>query len=256
MKLESLPKYYSPKSQNFSATSPATGGEGMTITDVMAAQGFVQSEAPLGFRLFLAKANIDDPETAIKLLAEFAADNLMQCRAIQALDSTIRSSVLFVLATMAYQDYSRSAASVRPCDCCKGEGFIDAEVFTMRAVLVGGCEIERKEEREQVRLVCRECNGKKVISNACRCHGKGKVQDSEASKMQGMPVLKTCEKCAGRGYSRLKFSAVLAGLQSVWPALKKSRAYSDVLPFFETLVSQCHRAENDAELAFSNVTRD
>src|SRR5690606_18159624 len=30
----------------------------------------------------------------------------------------------------AYQDYARSAASVRRCDCCDGSGFTEAEVFT------------------------------------------------------------------------------------------------------------------------------
>lgn len=43
MNLEALPKYYSPKSPKLSDDAPATGSGGLTITDVMAAQGMVQS---------------------------------------------------------------------------------------------------------------------------------------------------------------------------------------------------------------------
>lgn len=42
MNLEALPKYYSPKSPKLSDDAPATGSGGLTITDVMAAQGMVQ----------------------------------------------------------------------------------------------------------------------------------------------------------------------------------------------------------------------
>lgn len=48
MNLEALPKYYSPKSPKLSDDAPATTSESLTITDVMAAQGMVQSKAPLG----------------------------------------------------------------------------------------------------------------------------------------------------------------------------------------------------------------
>ena len=55
MNLESLPKFYSPKSPKLNDETPATSSDALTITDVMAAQGMVQSKAPLGFALFLAK---------------------------------------------------------------------------------------------------------------------------------------------------------------------------------------------------------
>lgn len=58
MNLEALPKYYSPKSPKLSDDASATGSGGLTITDVMAAQGMVQSKAPLGFALFLAKVGV------------------------------------------------------------------------------------------------------------------------------------------------------------------------------------------------------
>lgn len=251
MKLEALPKFYAPKTPNLSATAPATGGERMTITDVMAAQGFVQSKAPLGFALFLAKAGIQTPDPAIAQLADIADMFTPQCDVIHFLASDLRASVLRVLATMAYQDYSRSAASVRPCECCNGEGFIDAEVFTMRTITHGHNELEREESREQVRILCRECKGRKVISNACRCHGKGRTLDTTGA----VPVWRECVRCQGRGYSRLMFSAVLVALRQVWPELKKTTAYNEVQPFFEMLVTHCHREEAAAERQLQEVTR-
>lgn len=61
MNLESLPKFYSPKSPKLNDQTPSTSSETLTITDVMAAQGMVQSMAPLGFNLFLAKMGIQAP---------------------------------------------------------------------------------------------------------------------------------------------------------------------------------------------------
>lgn len=55
MKLESLPKFYSPKAPKLNDETPATRSDALTITDIMAAQGMVQSKAPFGFNLFLAK---------------------------------------------------------------------------------------------------------------------------------------------------------------------------------------------------------
>ncbi|SQH40190.1 antitermination protein [Salmonella enterica] len=129
-------------------------------------------------------------EPAIAQLAEIADIFTPQCDVIHFLPGDLRASVLHVLATMAYQDYSRSAASVRPCECCNGAGFIDAEVFTMKTA-----GASQRHVREVVRVLCTECKGKRVISNACRCHG--------------------------RGYSRLTFAAMLVALQRIWPELKK-----------------------------------
>ena len=50
MNLEALPKYYSPKSPKLSDDAPATGSGGLTITDVMAAQGMVQSGLPYSWQ--------------------------------------------------------------------------------------------------------------------------------------------------------------------------------------------------------------
>lgn len=72
MNLEALPKFYSPKSPKLNDETPATGSAALTISDVMAAQGLVQSKAALGFNLFLAKMGIQDPQPAVDGLVKYA----------------------------------------------------------------------------------------------------------------------------------------------------------------------------------------
>lgn len=72
MKLESLPKFYSPKSPKLNDETPDTGGTSLTITDVMAAQAMASVQARFGFNLFLAKMGIQDPEPAIEQLTSYA----------------------------------------------------------------------------------------------------------------------------------------------------------------------------------------
>ncbi|TDX18504.1 antitermination protein [Buttiauxella sp. BIGb0552] len=276
MNLESLPKFYSPKSPKLNDVAPATGGDALTITDVMAAQGMVQSKAPLGFNLFLAKMGIQSPEPAIKGLFD-AASTMESCRAVSALPEDKRHNVLNVLAIFAFADYSRSAASVRKCVCCCGEGFIESRKFVMNQLAAkretvtsfergdlpasitqmdGREMIARHSYYEITKCLCPSCQGKKTISNSCRCHGKGKVLDEEQTTLRGgVPVLKDCDKCSGRGYSRLKFSTVMEALVSVWPELKRKVAYEQVRPFFESLVTRCLQEEAGAEQALNQVTK-
>lgn len=149
-------------------------------------------------------------------------------------------------------------------------GFIEAEVFTnklsfphgkppvwakmSRAVRPSDWEKWTK-TREVAKVQCKTCNGKGVISNACRCHGKGKVLDMEATRLQGIPVMKECGKCSGRGYARLPAenagkaicSEVMEISQPTW-----SRSYK---PFYEQLITQCHMEESNADAALKSVTR-
>jgi hypothetical protein len=108
--------------------------------------------------------------------------------------------------------------------------------------------------REVVRVKCKPCNGKGVISNSCRCHGKGKVLDKAESDRQGVPVMKACDRCGGRGYARLKFSTVIEGVNTV-AEIKKTAAYEQLQPLFEELVAECHKQESMADSILSKVTR-
>ncbi|MEL3162905.1 antitermination protein, partial [Escherichia coli] len=62
MRLESVAKFHSPKSPMMSDSPRATASDSLSGTDVMAAMGMVQSKAPLGFALFLAKVGVQDPQ--------------------------------------------------------------------------------------------------------------------------------------------------------------------------------------------------
>ncbi|EFZ6107016.1 antitermination protein, partial [Shigella sonnei] len=53
MKLEDLPKYYSPKSPGLTDASASTSKDALSITDVMAAQGMTQNRAEMGVSAFL-----------------------------------------------------------------------------------------------------------------------------------------------------------------------------------------------------------
>ncbi len=121
MNLEALPKYYSPKSPKLSDDAPATGSGGLTITDVMAAQGMVQSKAPLGFALFLAKVGVQDPQFAIEGLLNYAM--ALDNPTLNKLSEETRLQIIPYLVNFAFADYSRSAASKARCEHCAGTGF-------------------------------------------------------------------------------------------------------------------------------------
>lgn len=251
----------------------ATVNDSLDISGVMAALGLAESQCGIGIELYLAKIGVSSPDKAIAGLTDIAGSLAGRCKLLSELDNDSKMDVLKILATFAYQDYSRSAASVRPCDCCHGSGFIEAEVFTnkvhtplpnkefVKASLQMGVNDFRPSEydvvrsvRDVVRVMCRKCNGKGVLSNSCRCHGKGKVIDKEKTEQQGgVPFWKPCERCDSRGYSRLKFSAVLAGLQTIID-IRKTRAYEEIQPFFELLVDECYKLESGADVALAKVT--
>lgn len=273
MRLEAIGKYFAPKSPHITDAPRATASDSLSISEVMAALGLAGLKSGIGLDLYLAKIGISAPDKAVEGLYEIAQRLAGKCRAISELDEDIKQRVLQILATFAYQDYSRSAASVRQCECCSGEGFIDAEVFTMkshmpyreqefvRASIRMGVEgikpsayEVRREIREVKRVLCSTCKGKKVISNSCRCHGKGKVVNKgKTEAMGGIPVWEECDKCSGHGYRRLKFSTVLEAVQTAWD-VKKTFAYDHVQPFFEMLVTECHKEEAIADLMLSKVT--
>ena len=72
MKLEDLPKYYSPKSPGLTDASASTSKDALSITDVMAAQGMTQNRAEMGFSAFLGKMGIsmNDRERATELCTQ------------------------------------------------------------------------------------------------------------------------------------------------------------------------------------------
>jgi hypothetical protein len=270
MNLESIAKYFAPKSPMLSDSSRATASDSLTGTDVMAALGLVSSQCGLGFDLYLAKIGVSSPEQAVKRLYEVAAGLSASCSAISSLSEGEQRGIIEIMCTFAFQDYSRSAASTRKCECCTGSGFTEAEVFTNKVQYPDGKPPawvkttkgiypsyweEWKEKREVVRVKCSPCNGKGVISNACRCHGKGKVVDREETERQGAPVMKTCGKCSGRGYARLPSENVRKAICMSVMVISQPTWSRTFKPFYEALVTRCHSEEASAEKALSRVTK-
>jgi len=272
MRLESIPKYFAPKSPTFSDSPRATASDSLTITDMMAAMGLADLKGGFGLDLFLAKQGISAPASAVHSLFAFARNQVIKHRAMAKHAEDVQLRALAVMTVFAYQDYSRSAASVRPCDCCSGTGFIDAEVFTTKAhmpwvagqivhqslewglkVIPSGYEVHRQ-HREIARVLCPECKGKKVISNACRCDGRGVVVDRVKSKAAGIPITKECCKCSGRGFSRLPAEQVRKALALVGMDIAETTWRRDYKPLYELLVTQCYKEESHTDTMLAAVT--
>ncbi|EAS1081354.1 antitermination protein, partial [Salmonella enterica] len=77
MNLESLPKYFSPKSMMPGAVPCGITSDTLTITDVMASLGLLTAKAAVGIELYLAKAGVLSSENIIayiRLLVEQRAE--------------------------------------------------------------------------------------------------------------------------------------------------------------------------------------
>ncbi|MEI7219105.1 antitermination protein [Pectobacterium carotovorum] len=269
MNLESIPKYFSPKSPKLSDESPATRTDSLSITDVMAAIGMTHQEGGIGLDLFLAKIGVSSPDKAIEGLIGIANSLAGRCKPISELDGDTKSKLLQVLATFAYQDYARSASSVKSCPGCT-DGFIDAEVFTTKSVFGrhpgAVTEIKRLDhpldsnvvvrKREVTRVRCQACQGRSVVSNSCRCKGRGQVVDEVATKANGgLPVYKECPKCKGNGYRKMPSEnvrrAVCLQVMDI-PETSWRRHYK---PFYEAIVGECFKEESKASAALHKITR-
>lgn len=277
MNLENTVKFHFAKSTMISDSPRATASDSLTGTDIMAAIGMTQSRASLGFSAFLGKMGISDydRERAIDLLAQHALAHCDKIAAIRKLESDVKPKVMQALATFAFADYSRSAASTRTCDCCGGDKFIEVEVFSnkthtprrekefvkmslhmgVKDIQPSAYEVHRS-VREVARVLCQKCKGKGVLTNACQCSGKGVVLDKEKTILQGgVPAYKTCSRCSGRGYARLLPDSVRQYISATIidiPETTWRRSYKD---FFESLVGECIKQEEYANKMLSKVTR-
>lgn len=120
MNLESIAKYFAPKSPMYSDSSRETATDCLTGTDVMAALGLVNAKCGFGFDLYLAKIGISSPDRAMEALYDSSVEISQRFKSVKELDEKVRRRVLEIMCAFAYQDYARSAASVRRCDCCDG----------------------------------------------------------------------------------------------------------------------------------------
>lgn len=276
MNLEATVKYHFPKTANFEGMPPATKSDALTGTDQMAAMGMVQSIAPMGFSAFMGKVGVskNDAERAVTLLTEYALQTCDKVAALRKLDIDVKPAVVQTLATYAYLDYCRAASSKKPCECCNGEGFTDAEVFTtkshtpfvaqdvMRTSIKWGVkglipsEYEvRREIREQVRVLCKECNGKGTLSTACSdCRGRGEAVDREETKRQGVPVKCKCKRCNSRGFERILSTEVHRAICLITDAISLDTWKKTVKPYYDGLSTKLEIEEEWANSALRRVT--
>lgn len=252
MNLENAVKFHFAKSSQINDTPRSTSSETLTGTDVMAAMGLTQNRAAMGYSAFLGKMGISkhDSERAIGLLTEHALKHCDKVAALRKLESDIKPKVMQILAIYAYADYSRSAASTRECDCCSGTGFIDAEVFTMKTSGWGHREI-----KETARVLCHKCEGKKVISTACRdCKGRGKALNEKETKRQGVPVMSDCKQCGGSGYSRIPSTEVHAAVCGITDSISLDTWKKSVKAFYDGLSTELDIQESHADRMLKRAT--
>ncbi|EDW8118139.1 antitermination protein [Salmonella enterica subsp. enterica serovar Sundsvall] len=273
MNLESLPKFYSPKSPKLNDSTPATGGDALTITDVMAAQGMVQQRAELGFSAFLGKMgiSINDQDKAISLLAEYALAHCDKVAALRKLEDSVKPQVMRILATFAFEDYSRSSSSKKACGSCDGSGFVEATVFTNKVNYPYGkppewAKVTRgvhpsdweawQSVREVQRVVCKPCNGKGSVSVACSdCRGRGKAINKEKSERAGAPVISDCLRCGGRGYERVPSTEVHRAICGLTDAISLDTWKKSVKKFYDSLSMLLDIEESEANAALRAATK-
>ncbi|MDU5837742.1 MAG: antitermination protein, partial [Pantoea sp.] len=131
-------------------------------------------------------------------------------------------------------------------------GFIAAEVVTMKSMLSGA---GRREVREQVRVRCKTCAGKGVVSSACRdCNGRGRAVMRKESERQGVPVMGDCKRCCGRGYERIPSTEAHGAICGITDAISLDTWKKSVKPFYETLIGKLETEESWANTALSRVT--
>lgn len=254
MSLEATVKYHFPKGQNFSGTAPQTSPDTLTGTDYIAAMGMTQSRAPLGYSAFMGKVGVseNDAARAVSLLTEYALQICDRVPAFRKLDADIKPAVMQTLATYAYMDYCRSAASVKPCDCCDAKGFIEADVFSMKSPLSGG---ETRNVKETVRVLCKSCKGKGVVSTACRdCNGRGRAVMKAETEKQGVPVMGDCKRCCGRGYERIPAAEAYRAISGITESISLATWDRSAKPFYDQLIGKLETEESWANAALNKVT--
>ncbi|MEW5290312.1 antitermination protein [Erwinia papayae] len=258
MKLESAVKYFSPKSQNFTDTSRATASDSLTGTDLMGAIGYCQSKAGFGVSAFLAKTGVsnDDRYRTIEQLLSYAHRTAPKL-VIRAAGAKL-GKCLVILSKLAFEEYSRSAATTSACKSCGGEGFnlVQREVVKYAGYinLSGEEVIPPRTEIELVRERCQPCKGKGKVTARCRCNGTGRVRDLAESARQGAPVDRECERCSGRGFKRMPAARAFQAVTLLLPELTQSSWSRNWKPFFEQLVAKCEIEENYADMAFKKIT--
>ena len=256
MNLESTIKFHSPKSPQLTDSPRGTASDALTATDVMAAFGMVQSRAPLGFSAFSGKMDLseNDKKKSIQLLMQYGLKHCGKVAALRKLETNVRGKVVQTLATFAYLDYCRSAASQVECPCCQGKG-----VSRQRKKVIKhpGCgeKTPAKIAEEVAETLCQKCNGAGVISTSCvKCRGRGVALDRSKTELKGAPVCSPCKQCSGRGYERIPSTSAFRAISMLSDSLTIDNWKRGVKQFYEDLIAHIEKEEEYANDILSKVT--
>ncbi|WP_142993004.1 antitermination protein Q, partial [Klebsiella pneumoniae] len=86
------------------------------------------------------------------------------------------------------------------------------------------------------------------------CGGSGQVLDRKATKEQGAPVYKTCERCSGNGFSAMPSTAAYKAILTLIPDLHVRTWTRNWKPFCDALVDVCCKEERHADKEFQQAT--
>ncbi len=106
------------------------------------------------------------------------------------------------------------------------------------------------------KVICKKCNGKGEVTTACRdCNGRGVAIDKKRSLLHGVPVQKVCDRCNGKGFSRLPTTLARARVARLVPDMTDYQWYNGYADVINKLVTKCWQEETYAETKLKEVTR-
>ncbi|WP_075686360.1 antitermination protein [Serratia marcescens] len=260
MRLEAALKHFSPQGLAISDSPTCTSADRITGTDVMAALGLAESKARFGMAAFLGKTGIssEDRERAVAELTQYAMRKAP--KHVGKVAGRRMARCMQILSALAYEEYAHSAGASVTCHDCHGEGLIEVERDVVTYPGYVGMDGEEKipptTKRQVVREMCQTCKGKGKLHKRCRnCKGTGKALDRVATKASGAPVIKDCERCGGKGFSRMPSSVAYKAITALLPELTQSSWSRNWKPFYEALVAKCDIEEGVAASVFNKITK-
>ncbi len=176
------------------------------------------SRARFGLASVLGKTGISktDELLAVQALARYAIETAP--KNVRKTAGKALGRCCLILAQFAFAEYSRSAETTGACRVCNGTGrklkqplrkrkvsnpWGKAPYWAKKSRTVRPSDWDKwTEVTASISAKCEACDGKGKINARCRCGGTGQVLDRKATREQGAPVYKICERCSGMAFQR------------------------------------------------------